>query len=77
MLSNLETILHKVNKRISYRNRNIDNDDRTINEIVAVNGMLGPGEDTTYEDLVKFYNKNGYPTYSNGYIEDRNIYKEI
>ena len=77
MLSNLETILHKVNKRISYINRNIGNNDCTIKEIVAVNGMLGPGADTTYEDLVKFYNKNGYPTYSNGYIENRHIYKEI
>lgn len=77
MLSNLEPILYKVNKRIRYMNRNIDNDDRIINEIVAVNGTLGPGDNTTFDDLVEFYNNNGYPTYSNGHIENKNIYKEI
>lgn len=77
MLSNIEPILKKVNKKIRYINRNVVYDDRIMFEIAAVNGMVGPGEDTSYEDLVKFYNQNGYPTYSNGRIENKNIYKEI
>lgn len=77
MLSNIEPIIKKVNKDIRYINKNIEYDDYIINEIVAVNGMICPGSDTTYDDLVKFYNINGYPTYSNGNIENRNIYKEI
>lgn len=77
MLSNIESILKEVNKNIRYKNRNIDYDDRDINEIVAVNGMLSPGSDTTYDDLVKFYNKNGYPTYDSDNIKNRNLYKEI
>lgn len=77
MLSNIVPILKEVNKKIRYINRNLNYDDLIINEIVAVNGMVCPGSDISYEDLVKFYNKNGYPTYDNRYIKDRNIYKEI
>ena len=77
MLSNIEPILKKVNKRIRYKNRNIDYYDREMNEIVAVNGMVCPGSDTTYEDLVKFYNQNGYPTYDTKNVKNRNLYKEI
>ena len=70
-------IFLRVNKRIRYINRNIDDLDREKNEIIAVNGMICPGSDTTYGGLVEFYNKNGYPTYSTGHVENRNIYKKI
>lgn len=77
MLSNLEPILKEVNKKIRHKNRNISYDDRIINEIAAVNGMVCPGSDTSYEGLVKFYNKNGYPTYDSNNMRNRNLYKEI
>lgn len=77
MLSNLESILRQVNKKIRHINSNVDYDDCEINEVIAVNGMVCSGDGISYKELVKFYNKNGYPTYHNGYIEDKDIYKEI
>lgn len=77
MLSNLEYIIKEVNKKIKYINRNIKSVDQNMKEIVGINGMVCPGSNISYTDLVKFYNQNGYPTYDNGYIEDKNIYKEI
>ena len=77
MLSNLDPIIREANKKIRYINRNIKLIYRNIKERVAINGMVCHGSNISYADLVKFYNKNGYPTYHNGQIEDRNRYKEI
>lgn len=73
ILSNIEPILKKVNNKIRDINRKSDYYEYTIKEIVAINGIVCPGTDTTFDDLVKFYNNNGYPTHSNGYF----IYKEV
>lgn len=65
-ISNLEPIINIINK-------NIDYDDHLITNIIAINGLVSAGSGISHDELVAFYNKNGYPTVE----KNRYIYKEI
>lgn len=72
-ISNLEPIINNINDRINIINKNIDYNDRLITNIIAINGLVSAGSGISHDELVAFYNKNGYPTVEN----NRYIYKEI
>lgn len=83
LIKHLEELIHEINKRIiSFRDQDGEQLYNRRKPITAINGEVFPGSQISYEDLVGFYNKNGFPTLGRryedgGFAANRVIYKTI
>lgn len=82
ILKNLEDIIKRVNKRFLELKEDGEESFYKKTTLRAINGEVFPDGSISYDDLVKFYNKNGLPTIGKtydkgGYVEDRIIYKKV